>query len=231
MTLTSTHPPENLEELYADHSVLWGVFVQNAPAFLTKNINPSKGLSNGTAVRMVSLSFAPHAGSASGGREYRDKLSMLQQTINSARPGQIIDSQLAPISINCLVVEANHSTWPQNETLEADRVVIPVIIAKSIDKEQVTVSPQYMQQQAHVGTQSSTFAASKLESDDLEVYDFAVTLGFAITFQKFQGKTMPKIILDVSKRPYPPHVSWWVVCGFNKDTQLEKSSHRPSSNW
>lgn len=42
----------------------------------------------------------------------------------------------------------------------------------------------------------------------LVVRNFAVELGFAITYHKVQGQTLEKVIVDVSKRPFLPHVDY-----------------------
>lgn len=45
------------DQLYNHDNNLWGYFVAGAPGYLTSNINPSKGLANGTAIVYHSLSF------------------------------------------------------------------------------------------------------------------------------------------------------------------------------
>jgi hypothetical protein len=69
------------ERYYAHDKTLWGIFVHGAPAYLTNNINPSRGLSNGTPVRMDSLGF--HPGNAMELQQYNQLLA----DIANARPG------------------------------------------------------------------------------------------------------------------------------------------------
>lgn len=47
------------EQLYEKYPQFTGIFVAGAPAYLTENINPTRGLSNGTAVTFDSLSLHP----------------------------------------------------------------------------------------------------------------------------------------------------------------------------
>ena len=47
-----------LDPLYAANEVMWEIFVVGAPAYLLENIDPAKGLVNGTPVTLHSSSFA-----------------------------------------------------------------------------------------------------------------------------------------------------------------------------
>jgi hypothetical protein len=46
-----------LDPLYDTNEVMWEIFVVGAPAYLLENIDPAKGLVNGTPVTLHSLSF------------------------------------------------------------------------------------------------------------------------------------------------------------------------------
>jgi len=92
------------ERYYAHDKTLWGIFVHGAPAYLTNNINPSRGLSNGTPVRMDSLGF--HPGNAMELQQYNQLLA----DIANARPGEEVVSALMPTSINCSVRNESNGT-------------------------------------------------------------------------------------------------------------------------
>ena len=47
------------EYIYNRYSQFTGTFVANAPGFLTENINPLRGISNGTPISYHSLSLDP----------------------------------------------------------------------------------------------------------------------------------------------------------------------------
>lgn len=47
------------EHIYDNYTQLTGIFVAGLPAYLTKNINPTRGLSNGTAVTLEALTLHP----------------------------------------------------------------------------------------------------------------------------------------------------------------------------
>jgi hypothetical protein len=110
--------------------------------------------------------------------------------IHRARAGDIIDLDFAPHTINCSVDAANATTWSPNGTLQPGRVVIPVFMNKK-SEDTVPIPPFH-----------------NLPKTEVEVLDFSVTLGFALTFDKTQGKTLTKVILDVNHRPFQPEVRY-----------------------
>jgi hypothetical protein len=103
---------------YRRFPALTGYFVQSAPVFISANINPNKGLANGTCAFMHSLSWEDDA-----------YIHEVQERISRAQPGEIIDVDL-PLSLNVevKVTPLNNAQWsrPDDETLHAGRVVIPL---------------------------------------------------------------------------------------------------------
>jgi hypothetical protein len=72
---------DDLNEIQNRYPDTNGYFVRGAPAVLTENLNPEKGLSNGSVVIMNSLVF-----DRSNEELYEDTMSQL----NNAIPGSII---------------------------------------------------------------------------------------------------------------------------------------------
>ena len=167
--------PEEIEQLYDQERGLWGVFVSGAPGFLTVNINPTKGLANGTPIIYESLSF-DHERDSENEREALRKISI-------AEPGEVITIDVIPKTINVAVPSIEPSSWPTNQTLVPGRVVIPIFKKPSLTTYRVRPCGRL------------------LLSGDVNVVCHAVELGFAITYEKVQGKTMPKIILDLNTAP------------------------------
>jgi hypothetical protein len=103
---------------YRRFPALTGYFVQSAPVFINANINPSKGLANGTCAFMHSLSW-----------EDDEYIHDVQERISRAQPGDVIDVDL-PLSLNVevKVTPLNSAQWhrPDDETLLPGRVVIPL---------------------------------------------------------------------------------------------------------
>jgi hypothetical protein len=106
------------ESMYKRYPALTGYFVKGAPAFITSNINPNKGLANGTAAVLHSLSWEDSA--------YVAEVAL---RVSQGEPGEIIDVNL-PLTVNVEVpmsqLRISRWTCPANETLVAGRAVLPL---------------------------------------------------------------------------------------------------------
>lgn len=157
-----------------------GMFVPGAP---TQNINPGKGLANGTPVTMHSLCL----------REGTE----LEHEVLTAEPGHIIMMSPGelPLAINVEVTAAtvDAAAWPAAETMEEGKIVIPVRM-ESKSKE-VKLPPCRQNGRPVPGFK-------------VRVRRHAVELGFSITFHKVQGKTLVRAILDLNKRPGMPYMTY-----------------------
>ena len=167
------------DQLYDQEQNLWGVFVKNAPGYLTFNINPSKSLANGTPIIYESLSFS------SDDKDF-ERVQIALSQIANAGPGEVIELQEIPYTINVSVPSIDPTTWPVRQTLEEGRVLIPIF--RKTETDQIRVRP---------------CGRFKL-SGSVDMKCHAVELGFAITYEKVQGKTMKKIILDLNQAPSRP---------------------------
>jgi hypothetical protein len=74
---------QNNSTIYHNQSGLIGIFVQGAMSYITENINPAKGLGNGSTVYMHSLSFTD---SDRQTQRYKSLVAELQ----NFKPGQQI---------------------------------------------------------------------------------------------------------------------------------------------
>jgi hypothetical protein len=176
-------PQDALELLYDMNPQLTGIFVQGAPCNLTsRNINPDKGLANGSPGIMHSICL----GSDIEPNIYQDR-------INRALPGQIIQIPI-PYAINVKMVLPGMDTtsipnWPNSETLvpgdydntgnlipDTKDIVVPIFIERA--KKPIKYGKQGIYYKDHI-----------------------LDLAFAITFHKIQGRTVGKIILDLNLRP------------------------------
>lgn len=97
----------------------WGFFFAEAPGFLTQNINPTKGLANGTSVTYESIS--------SNEDENKDDIRLATLQIVTARPGEVVVLRINPYTINVHVPAANPENWPDTEKLISGRVVLPIL--------------------------------------------------------------------------------------------------------
>jgi hypothetical protein len=91
--LATQLPEDTIEQLYDSNPQLTGIFVQGAPCNLnTKNINPDKGLANGTPGIMHSICIP-------NDREP----NIVLERINNALPGTILEISI-PYAINFKMV-------------------------------------------------------------------------------------------------------------------------------
>jgi len=98
--------------------------------------------------------------------------------IGAAAPGAIVWIE-RPLSVNVELVDRDAAAWPADETLVAGRVVIPVL------EERDTKPIKSIAQPSGPGAK-------------LCLYRFGVELAFSITAHKVQGKTLPRVIVDVN---------------------------------
>ena len=142
-----------------------------SPAYLTKeNINPLKGIVNGTPCTLHSLSWTDANVNA-----------QMQQLISMAPDDEIVMLPIPPDYVN---VQINgQTTWDPNDSLlGSEAYVIPVPIAKK----RLIV---------------------KVRGQNILAKLPALELGFAITYYKLQGKTLPLLILNVYKRGCAPEIN------------------------
>jgi hypothetical protein len=157
--------------LYERKPQLWAYFVPDAPVFITKNIAPTKGLANGTSARLHSISWDDEA--------YVEEVRLMQR---HHRPGEVIDVRL-PVSVNVEIPlsQLNHTSWTptDKQTLVPGRAVLPLKqnCPTKIRMGKGYACPSFVLQQ------------------------FSYELAFVVTFHKCQGRTMPKVILDLNKQP------------------------------
>lgn len=159
------------ESLYDEELILWSTFVTGAPAFLTTNINPTKKLANGSAVIMRDIAFNLTDNNM-------EDMEKTKELIETAGPGQIVNIPIVPFSITVEVVDPTPGPWQAQETLQQGKLVIPILIDKNYES-------------AKVGTQKK----------EIMIIRHSIDLGFAVTYEKVQSKTISKIVLDLNNAP------------------------------
>lgn len=188
---------------------LKGMFCVGAPCFLNENINVGRGLANGTAAHMVSLSFDNHQ----PGLE-----AEARQVMTAARPGQLVRLPGCPSHINVEIqgyqkppcesianpdgtqaINVSDQSGPlwEHSTIIDGRAVVPVPLSRS-DQKVLTGSVEL-----RPGVKSPIVK--------LSVRGHMLDIGFSVTYWKCQGKTMPKVILDLNKQPTVPRLNLMMV--------------------
>ena len=164
-----------LRKVYTLDSDLVGLFVKYAPGVVNENVNPAIGIANGTMCRMHSLAFCSTVN--------QDTLDEVENMINAAGPGEVIwlPHSLAPKYINVeLELTPEYLVHVTDEdTLVAGKFVVPLPLRSKL-------------------TTRWTLPFSKGKA--VKYRSHKVDLAFVMTYYKIQGKTLPKIILQLNER-------------------------------
>ena len=148
----------------------------------------------GAAAYIKGPNVNPAKGCANGSPVIMHSLVLLNNSdkmrVANGKPGEVIilDSPPAHINVRLMVVDA--SLRPPNETLVKDEVVLPL------------PTNRFGNRSEDVGPVGRHLAST------VNVKDHIVEAGFAITFHKIQGRTIPKIILELNQRPFKPCISY-----------------------
>jgi len=113
LSASSTLQPSDQTLLYENISELTGWFVQGAPAHLTSNINPRKGLANGTHVILHSLTLPREA-----------NIAAINSEISAATPGSFISLHCTPTSVNVTIPNIKPQDWSNDQSILLGDVVI-----------------------------------------------------------------------------------------------------------
>lgn len=155
--------------LYNTHGDLWGWFAAGAPAYITHNISPSKGIANGTLVRLHALKIAD------------DNHGDLER-VQSARPGGVVELDRPPQAVLVELVQLSPeavAAWPPAESAVPGRAIIPLVSSDKPKKLKLRGSTRFVLYRP-----------------------LPYELGFCVTFHKVQGRTCPRVVLDVSALRY-----------------------------
>ena len=151
-------------------------FAHGAPAVITTNVATDKRLCNGTDCKLYSVRPAP------------EDVDSLNSELATASPGQLIWLSHPPESVNVEMPERDGSGEPLDwasfglvSSLVPGKTVIPLLQNTS---ENNFIVPLHRIK----GTKKTPF---------LRYYDHSVELAFSLTFHKVQGKTIPRVVLDL----------------------------------
>jgi hypothetical protein len=174
-----------LDELYRHEPGLWGYFVEGAPGYMTKTICAPRKLVNGSPVLLRSLVFEGN---------------VVPEAVSEALAGggfRVIELEEPPEYINVIVggaatgdgVRLWHGVRLDDlsdciESLEGtDEQVVPIGIGKH-EEDKLYLTSMYAAQHAYPYTVPAGMG-------------HAVSLAFAVTDFKLQGRTLPRLILSV----------------------------------
>ena len=172
----SERDEHTVEELYNHEPGLWGYFARGAPAMLTENIQPAKHLANGTWGFLHSLTF--------------ETTPQALQESHSSTTFSIITLDAPPLTVNFQLKLPQGDSGDGIDSLVEDCIVVPVKVS---------------QHRFQVDT-NSLYAILNNVPKSVHYRSHAITLAFAVTDYKLQGKTLDDLILSINPRSLPPHL-------------------------
>jgi hypothetical protein len=169
--------------LYDTFPVLTRSFVTGAPGLLCNNYSPELGVSNGSDVFYHSLTLGQHYQTVPKAKD------RIIERIRIAAAGEEIWLEQPPYSINVMIPCSNPVMWPKNalagidcrDSTNTQRVVLPIC-------------------QHNFKGDENQFRLRPGSGNVHHFVDYHVQPGFCITFHKSQGRTLSRVILDLSNR-------------------------------
>ena len=172
------HEERVLDQMYEDELGLWGYFARGAPVMLLDNVQPSKLLANGASGFLHSLSFLD------------DGENCAKVTAAQGFEG-FITLDAPPHSINFQLHVAAHESTEGIESLMNDgTIVVPITFSD------------------HKVPYTTTSLHSVLHNIPKKVFvtTHMVTLAFALTDFKVQGKTLDYFVVNLRPHAWFPHM-------------------------
>ena len=121
-----------------------------------------------------------------------------------AVPGQIVWLQRCPLSVNVEISNADLTAYSPGDTLVPGRAVVPIPLGRFSRHESIKPHETTDPLISNVGFRS-----------------IGIELGFAITFQKAQGRTIQRVILDLNRWPSGKLTFEMVLVGMTRVRDLD----------
>ncbi len=172
-------PQAVIDDMYDRYSDAWAYFVVSAPAYVDFNMKPSLGVANGTSCVLHSIVMDPST----------SDLEEIERTYAVTAPGEFVNIPV-PRATNVQLVGLAAETWPADAP-SVNNLRPPVLPLPGKGKNTILLGPKVLDQHARHRRKKRAMSAATSGFD----------LGFAATFHKIQGKTVPKIILCLNKVP------------------------------
>jgi hypothetical protein len=189
---------DNLDELYEEESGLWSYFVEGAPLNLTQTIMATRKLVNGSPGLADSLTFRDGVVPAALAAAY------------DLRTYALVTLDEPPLSVNVLVGSKKGGArqpalWHGVPLDDLHGLIEP------FGGGDAQVVPLLVDSFSDVVDLRSVFAAQTRAPVVVFVKQHKYRFAFALTDYKLQGRTLPKLILSICRRPVPP---WLKMCDF-----------------
>ena len=105
--------------LFSSHPALSGFFCPGAPAYGKTNVNCSKGIFNGAAMKLHSITI-----------HMQEDRSALNEKLQNAVPGQIVILQHVPYSVQVEILNPIPGTYSLADSLVPGKFIVPLFVDK-----------------------------------------------------------------------------------------------------
>ncbi len=170
---------EELELIARHFDCLFAIFVQDGPCYLTNNINPAKGLANGTAAIMRRLVF-----------ETQEQHDECKAQISAAAPGELVDLLFDPIAVMVNVPSMSPTAYTDKSLQDITGLTDEDKAAGFV----IPIMPSQYPEKLKIGKDSTQSVWN--------YYEPGFEIGFSITFHKVQGLTLKRVILCLNPEVY-----------------------------
>ena len=145
-------------------------------------------MANGSAVVLHSLVFDDSLVSS-------DKQNELKHLIDNTPAGEIVFIDVVPLYIAVSLKPTNaqlQKNWPVHLTLNPPEIVLPIGLRSKYTDVDVFLD----------------FDAAKKEKIKVKLLKHRVTLNFAATVHKFQGRTEDYMLIELNERKFHPSITF-----------------------
>ena len=178
------------QQLYSTHLSLTSYFAPGVVSYMTENLCQRKGIVNGAACTTHSLTPHPDEDAERAKHQRADGTPTppLHECIRQARPGDMVQLFLPPLSINVKlhVTADNQANFTDADTLVLGDIVVPMLVSPFPKSEDLSSWELVDRQRDPFRTVS--------------YLDHGLDLGFAITYHKIQvlAQRIPAVLLCLS---------------------------------
>ena len=180
-----------IQTIYSTHLALTSYFVVGVICAITENLSQLRGIVNGAQCVMHSLTPDPAEDNERAKRKRKDGTPMppLHECIQAAKPGEMIELVLPPMSVNVTLSSNDYkNSFSASDTLVQGQLVIPMFL--SCFPQHETLKPWELLHRHRDPFKSISFLGHSLEPR------------YAVTYHKMQGQTVTRLIIDINKWPH-----------------------------
>ena len=195
-----------IQQLYSTHLALKSYFVVGVACAITENLSQTRGIVNGAPCVMHSLTPDPAEDAERAKRIMPDTdlpMPTLHDSIRSAKPGEMVELLLPPVSVNVTLSSADHrDRFSASDTLVPQQLVIPMFLSPFLQAD--ALKPWELLHRQRDPFKSISFLTHSLDPR------------YAITYHKIQGQTVNRLIIDLNKWPHAKLLHSHILVGLTR---------------